>query len=104
MMRTCRGAPRHSSHETTLVAMYVLGGGLLAAVVGGVAAPRRELPAAARYSDTLVIETDHPRAEDDDSVIIWPLLGLSAGAVLGAGASQIHHAVSRMHRRNTNLA
>jgi hypothetical protein len=67
-------------------------------LMGGLAAPCHE-PSPAGYSYLHVSGNDRSNVEDDDeSMVAWPVLGLSAGVVVGAGVSRIHLAVRRACR------
>jgi hypothetical protein len=72
-------------------------------LMGGLAAPRHE-PSPAGYAYLHVSGSDRPDVEDDDETMIaWPLLGLSAGVVVGAGVSRIHLAVRRACRGDADV-
>lgn len=91
------GASRGSLHAGTLLAVYLLGGGILGSLAGALAAPHHELyPVETEYR-RLATASDHP-SDDNDTVVAWPLLGLSVGIVAGISASRLHLAVRRARR------
>ena len=95
------GASRGSLHASTLLAVYVLGGGILGSLAGVLAAPRHEPHPVETEYRRLAAADDHP-SDDDDTLVVWSLLGLAVGLVVGLGAGRLHLAIRRARHLDEN--
>jgi hypothetical protein len=101
--RDARGA-----RGTTLLAAYVLVGQLLGISFGGLEASRQTRPAIATHGPVYAPDRhDKERGDEDaderDPFVIWPLVGLAAGTIVGAGATQIHLATRRWQAEHSRV-
>ena len=89
-----------SSRAGLHLALGVLLGEFLGAVVGVMeGAHHLQVIAAAKHDDGYASDV-----EDDDALVAWPLLGMLAGAIAGAGAIQLGRGLSRVRGQTKHLS
>jgi hypothetical protein len=106
MTGTQRDAQR--TRGTTLLIAYVLVGQLLGMSFGGLEASRQTLPAIATHGPVYAPDRHDEEGGDEDAderdpFVIWPLIGLAVGTIVGAGTTQIHLATRRWQAERSRV-
>jgi hypothetical protein len=93
---------------TTLLAVYVIVGQVLGMSLGGLKASRQVQAHISIHSAVYAPDSDPDGQDDEDTdehdpFVVWPLLGLVSGTMVGASAAEIHLVTRRAHRERTRV-